>query len=87
MPVEENKSDYERPKKKFCYSSENDDYLYTIPSAHIISDYKKIQASQVESNAALALLNKNTDVRCTLHYDTTCRNSIDGKTIYHSFIF
>ena len=58
MPIEENKSDDEPPKKKFCYSSENDDYLYTIPSSHAISDYKQIQTSQVESNAALTLLNK-----------------------------
>ena len=83
MLVEDSKSDNEPPKKKFCYSSKNDDYLHMIPSVHIISGYKQIQA---ESNAALALLNKTPDVRSTLHYDTTSQNSTDGKTIYHSFI-
>ena len=79
MPKEDNNLDDEPLKKKFCYSSEKDDYLYTIPSARTTSDYKQIQASQGESNAALALLYKNPDVRCTLHYETTSRNSIDGE--------
>ena len=36
-------------------------------------------ALQVEIRAALALLNKNLDVRGTLHYNTTSQNLIDGE--------
>ena len=67
MPIEDYKSNNETPKKKFYYSSGNDDYLHTIPSASTISDCKQMQTSQAEINAALALLNKNPDARCTLH--------------------
>ena len=49
MAIEENKSDDEPSKQKFCYSSEND-YLHTIPltSCLTISKYKhqKLKAMQ-----------------------------------------
>ena len=38
-----------------------------------------MQASQVERDAGLALLNKPNDVKTTLHYDTTSRCHIDGE--------
>ena len=38
-----------------------------------------MQASQVERDAALALLLKERPAKATLHYDTTSRNSIDGE--------
>ena len=44
-----------------------------------ISDYKQIRASQLESNAALALLNKNPHIWLTLHFDTTSQIAIDGE--------
>ena len=33
----------------------------------------------MERDASTALLHKRTDVKSTLHYDTTSRNSIDGE--------
>ena len=50
-----------------------------MPSAQLISDYKQMQASQMERDASTALLNKQTEVKSTLHYDTTSRNAIDGE--------
>ena len=38
-----------------------------------------MQASQVERDAALALISKTDDTQSTLHYDTTFQNSIDGE--------
>ena len=38
-----------------------------------------MQASQVERDAALALISKTDDTKSMLHYDTTFRNSIDGE--------
>ena len=54
-------------------------YDNVLPSAKRIAEYKQLQASQVEKNAALALLNKPTSVKATLHYDTTSRNCIKGE--------
>ena len=39
-----------------------------------------MQASQVERDAAMHLLKKPSSSKCTLHYDTTSRNSIDGES-------
>ena len=50
-----------------------------IASAKTINNYKHMQASQVERDAGLALLNKQNDVKSTLHYDTTSRCHIDGE--------
>ena len=50
-----------------------------IASAKMINNYKHMQASQVERDTGLALLNKQNDVKSTLHYDTTSRCHIDGQ--------
>ena len=55
------------------------DLTYVLPSAQTISDFKQMQVSQVERDAALALLTKISPVKSTLHYDTTFRNSTDGE--------
>ena len=54
-------------------------YEYVLPSARTISDYKQMQASQAERDAAVALYQKGEDVKATLHYDTTSRSCIDGE--------
>ena len=54
-------------------------YDYVLPSARTISDYKQMQASQVEQDAAIALWSKDKNVKSTLHYDTTTRNTIDSE--------
>ena len=50
-----------------------------MPSAKTISNYKCLQASQAESDVALVMLSKVDDVKITLHYVTTPRNSDDGE--------
>ena len=42
ISIEENKSDDEQGKKKLCYSSKNDDYLYSTQFHQHISNYKQI---------------------------------------------
>ena len=54
-------------------------YDYVLPSARTISDYKQMQASQVEQDTAIALWSKDKNVKSTLHYDTTTRNTIDSE--------
>ena len=51
----------------------------------MISDYKHMQASQVERDAALAIYEKASQIKCIVHYDTTTRSSIDGE--WPSLIF
>ena len=60
----------EPPQKRKC-SSSHIESLYVLPSSHTISVYKQMQASQVERDAALALISKTDDTKNTLHYDTT----------------
>ena len=50
-----------------------------MPSAKIILEYKYLQASQAESDVALAMLKKVDHIKITLHYDTTSMDSIDGE--------
>ena len=72
----------EPPSKKSCIPLTEFDYAsyqYVLPSARTISDYKQMQASQVERDAALALLDKTAELKSTMHYDTTSRNAIDGE--------
>ena len=74
--------DHEPPTKKPRLPStaaEYEGYLIVIPSARTISDYKQMQASNVELDASMHLLNKSSTTKCTLHYDTTSRSKIDGE--------
>ena len=65
----------EPPLKKM----KNDKLKRIIASAKVINNYKHMQASQVERDAGLALLNKREFEKSTLHYDTTSRCHIDGE--------
>ena len=38
-----------------------------------------MQASQAERDGAIALWSKDENVKSTLHYDTTTRNTTDGE--------
>ena len=68
------------PPKKKRITGKNDNIFYVLPSAQTIADYKQMQASQVERDAAMALGSKPGDVKSVLHYyDTTSRNKIDGE--------
>ena len=68
-------SEDEPPSKKV----KGDKLKRVIASAKTINNYKHMQASQVERDAGLALLNKQDNVKSTLHYDTTSRCHIDGE--------
>ena len=52
-------------------------YEDVLPSVRTVADYKHLQASQVECDASM--VNKKRNVKVTLHYDSTTRNSIDGE--------
>lgn len=54
------------------------DRTYVIPSARTITDHKQLMASETETEAAIALLEKDSCVKAIIHYDTTSRNNIDG---------
>ena len=64
MPVPSSKADYDK-------------YQHVLPSARTISDYKQMQASEAERNAAIALYQKPDNVKRIMHYDTTSWSSID----------
>lgn len=76
------KDDAEPPEKKKrlpTTAADYESYGYVICSARTINDYKQMQASQVESDAAVELFSKEEHIKSTLHYDTTSRNRIDGE--------
>ena len=60
-------------------TSTYDDHSYVIPSARTILEWKLLQASEVEKDAATALLNKKPEVKAIMHFDSTGRSSIDGE--------
>ena len=70
------------PSKKPCppvSARDYESYEYVLPSARTISDYKQMQVSQVERDAAITLQSKDENVKSTLHYETTTRKTIDGE--------
>ena len=50
--------------------------LFCLPP---IADYKQCQASQMERETAIHLLNKESSVKVTVHFDSTSRSSINGE--------
>ena len=66
VPVPSSKADYDK-------------YQYVLPSAQTVSDYKHMQASEAEGNAAIARYQKPDNVKRIMHYDTTSRSSVDGE--------
>ena len=53
------------------------DCEYVFPSARTISNHKQLLASETESEAAMALLDKDSTIKAIVHFDTTSRNNID----------
>ena len=60
-------------------TSTYDDHSYVIPLARTILEWKLLQASEIEKDAATALLNKKPEVKAIMHFDSTGRSSIDGE--------
>ena len=54
------------------------DRMYVIPSARTITEHKQLLASETETEAAIALLEKSSDVKAIVHFDKMSRNNIDG---------
>ena len=54
-------------------------YKSVLPSAKTVAHYKHVQASEIECDAVIALINKTRSVKVTLYYDTRSHNSIDGE--------
>ena len=57
----------------------SEQYKWVLPSRQTLIDWKHLQATQSETEAAISLFQKQDDVYVTLHYDTTSKNSIDGE--------
>ena len=73
-------TDEEPPAKKRLLSTKSDyiDYQYVVPSSKTISVMKQYQSLEQERKAVVSLQNKPSDVKTTLHFDTTTRSTIDG---------
>ena len=54
-------------------------YKDVLPSSKVISSYKHMKALSQEIAAAKMMVNKTSESKLTLHYDTTSRNRIDGE--------
>ena len=62
----------------FIGSTKEKDQTYVLPSARTISDHKQFLATETETDAGLALLDKDISVKAFIHFDTTSRSNIDG---------
>ena len=69
------------PQKKVPKKAEDyeERYQFVLPSTRTILKYKHLQATQEETDAAVALFSMKPPERVTLHYDTTSRCYIDGE--------
>lgn len=50
-----------------------------LSPAKIVANYKYLRASEIEFDTAVALINKNRNVKVILHYDATSHNSVDTE--------
>ena len=80
-PPENDRNEPPSKKKRTVPSSkaDYDKYQYVLPSAQTITDYKHMQASKAERNAAIAFYREPDAVKRIMHYDTTTRGSIDRE--------
>ena len=60
-------------------TSKYDTHSFVLPSVRTITEYKQLQASEMERSAAEALYMKSSKVKAIIHFDTTGRRSIDGE--------
>ena len=60
-------------------SSKYDNHSYVVPSVRRITEFKQLQASEMERETTFALFNKSTLVKSIVHFDTIGRSSIDGE--------
>ena len=65
-----------KPSKAADYKMNYEDVL---PSAKVVTTYKHERALHQEIAAARCLSSLDDDTRCTLHFDTTGRNRVDGE--------
>ena len=61
-----------------CPVSKQDHKNYKSVSK-IVANYKYLRASEIEFDTAMALINKNRNVKVILHYDATSHNSVDAE--------
>ena len=54
------------------------DRTYVLPSTRTVSEHKQFLATETETDAGLALLDKDISVKASIHFDTTSRSNIDG---------
>ena len=57
----------------------NPNHVTTIPSVKTITDYKQLQASEIEKEAANQLFNKNENSKVIIHFGTTGCSSTGGE--------
>ena len=56
-----------------------DNHLYILLSVRAITNYKQLQASEMEREAAYSFFNKNKNSKAIIHFKTTGRSYIDGE--------
>ena len=80
MSTESENSEPPSKRRSLIWTPElSDRYKWVIPYRRTLIDWKHLQATEAETEAAIALYQKQDDVSVTFHYDTTSRNSIDGE--------
>ena len=78
LSLQEKKSSEPNPKRKIT-DIDYEEYGDILPSAKAIRNFKSLQATQEEIDAAIALYTKKDTDNVTFHFDTTRRNFIDGE--------
>ena len=66
-------------KKAPVTAEQYENYSFVLPSIHTKTDYKQCQSSQMKKEAANHLLNKESNVKATVHFDSTSHSTIDGE--------
>ena len=77
-----NQEKHIRNKNVPVTTEQHENYKFVLPSVCTMADYKQCQVSQMERKAAVHLLNKESNVKATVHFDSTSHSSIDGEIIF-----
>ena len=74
-----NQEKHIKNKKTPVTAEQCKNYKFVLPFVCTIADYKQCQPSQMEREVAIHLLNKESNVKASVHFDLTSHSSIDGE--------
>lgn len=73
-----NQEKHIRNKKAIVTAEQYENCSFILHSVYTIADYEQCQESQIERQPAIQPASKESNVKATVHFDSTRHSSVDG---------